>query len=64
MFGGVIPCIEAGFFQREIAEASSYYQQEVDEKNRIIVGVNEFIKKDEKIDIPILEISEKVQRNR
>ncbi len=59
--GGVIPCIEAGFFQREIAEASSYYQQEVDEKNRIIVGVNEFIKKDEKIDIPILEISEKVQ---
>jgi len=59
--GGVIPCIESGFFQREIAEASSYYQEEVDKKNRIIVGVNEFIKENEKIDIPILEISEKVQ---
>jgi len=59
--GGVIPCIEAGFFQREIAEASSYYQKEVDSKNRIIVGVNDFIKENEKIDIPILEISEEVQ---
>jgi len=59
--GGVIKCIEEGFFQREIAEASSYYQKEVDKKNRIIVGVNDFIKRDEKIDIPILEISEKIQ---
>ena len=59
--GGVIPCIESGFFQREISEASSYYQEEVDKKNRIIVGVNEFIKENEKIDIPILEISEEVQ---
>ena len=60
--GGVIPCIESGFFQKEIAEASSYYQEEVDKKNRIIVGVNDFIKEDEKIDIPILEISDKIQR--
>ena len=59
--GGVIKGIESGFFQREIAEASSYYQKEVDKKNRIIVGVNEFIKEDEQIDIPILEISEKIQ---
>ena len=59
--GGVIKGIESGFFQREIAEASSYYQSEVDKKNRIIVGVNEFIKENEKIDIPILEISKEVQ---
>ena len=61
--GGVIPCIESGFFQSEIAEASSYYQEEVDKKNRIIVGVNEFIKENEQVDIPILEISEKVQND-
>ncbi len=55
--GGVIPAIELGFFQREIAKSASEYQQLVDDKRRIVVGVNDFIKEDEKIDIPILEIS-------
>jgi methylmalonyl-CoA mutase, N-terminal domain len=41
--GGVIPCIRNGFFSREIAEASYRYQQEVDARDRIIVGVNDFI---------------------
>ncbi len=41
--GGVIPCIRNGFFSREIAEASYRYQQEVDSRDRIIVGVNDFI---------------------
>ena len=54
-FGGVIPAIRAGFFQREIAEASYRFQQEVDSKQRIIVGVNEFIV-DEPLDIPILRV--------
>jgi len=55
--GGVIPAIELGYFQREIAKSASEYQRLVDKKKRIVVGVNDFIKKDEKIDIPILEIS-------
>lgn len=55
--GGVIPAIELGFFQREIAKSASDYQRLVDEKRRIVVGVNKFIKEDEKINIPILEIS-------
>ena len=55
--GGVIPAIELGFFQREIAKSASEYQRLIDDKRRIVVGVNQFIKKDEKIDIPILEIS-------
>ena len=54
--GGVIPAIELGFFQREIAKAASEYQRLVDDKRRIVVGVNDFIKEDEKIEIPILEI--------
>ncbi|MBI4866745.1 MAG: methylmalonyl-CoA mutase family protein [Candidatus Wallbacteria bacterium] len=40
--GGVIPAIEAGFFQREIAEAAYRYQKEIETRDRIIVGVNDF----------------------
>ena len=59
--GGVIPAIEAGFFQREIADAAYRYQQELDRKEKIIVGVNEFVEESEKIDIPILTISPEVE---
>ena len=47
--GGVIPAIEMGYFQNEIAKASSDYQKRVDSKRRIIVGVNEFVKETEEI---------------
>ena len=60
--GGVIPAIEMGYFQREIAEAASDYQRRVDSKRRIVVGVNEFSKKNEEIEIPILEIRNEVER--
>jgi methylmalonyl-CoA mutase N-terminal domain/subunit len=40
--GGVIPAIEENFFQREIAEASYRYQSEVEQKQRIVVGVNRY----------------------
>lgn len=60
--GGVIPAIEAGFFQREIAGAAYRYQCELDAKEKIIVGVNEFVEAEEKIEIPILEISPEVER--
>lgn len=60
--GGVIPAIEAGFFQREIAEAAYRYQRELDAKEKIIVGVNEFKEEDEKLEIPILEISPEVEK--
>jgi len=54
--GGVIPAIEQGYFQREIARAASSYQAKLDSNQRIMVGVNRFVKDDEEIDIPILEI--------
>lgn len=65
--GGVIPAIETGYFQKQIADAAYAYQKEVDRKEKIIVGVNEFIEKDEVVDIPILTVSpevEKTQRER
>lgn len=61
-FGGVIPAIESGFFQREIAEAAYRYQLELDAKEKIIVGVNDFVEEDEKVDIPILLISPEVEK--
>jgi len=54
-FGGVIKAIEAGFFQREIAEAAYRYQREIDDKRRIMVGVNEYVA-NEPITIPILQM--------
>jgi methylmalonyl-CoA mutase, N-terminal domain len=45
--GGVIPAIKENFFQREIAEASFRYQHEVEQKQRIVVGVNRYEHEDE-----------------
>jgi len=59
--GGVIPGIEEGFFQREIAEAAYRYQSEVDRKEKIIVGVNEYEEENEQLEIPILTISPEVE---
>ena len=39
--GGVIPAIEQGFFQREIAASAYRYQKEIDERERLVIGVNE-----------------------
>jgi methylmalonyl-CoA mutase N-terminal domain/subunit len=53
--GGVLPAIEQGFFQREIADAAYQYQREIDEHVRTIVGVNDYVD-DKPIPIPILEM--------
>jgi methylmalonyl-CoA mutase N-terminal domain/subunit len=59
--GGVIPAIEKGFFQSEIARAAYQFQREIEKKERIIVGLNDFIEKEEEIEIPILEIKKEVE---
>jgi len=41
--GGVIPAIRKGFFQQEIANSAYRYQKEIEDKERTIVGVNEFV---------------------
>ena len=57
--GGVIPAIKANFFQREIANASYKYQKEIENKERIIVGVNDYIQR-EPCSTPLLKIDEKI----
>ena len=54
--GGVLPAIEAGFFQQEIADAAYRYQREIDNQQRVIVGVNDFVN-DEPLNIPILDMN-------
>jgi methylmalonyl-CoA mutase N-terminal domain/subunit len=53
--GGVIPAIERGFFQGEIADAAYRYQREIDTGERKIVGVNAY-QEDKPLRIPILEM--------
>src|SRR6202022_4171386 len=55
-FGGVIPAIHAGFFQKEIADASYAYQREIETGERIIVGVNDFVTGEE-AQIALLKIT-------
>jgi len=59
--GGTITAIEDGYFQKKIAESASVYQESVDSKERIIVGLNDFVEEDEKLEIEILKISQKAQ---
>jgi methylmalonyl-CoA mutase N-terminal domain/subunit len=58
--GGVIPAIEVSFFQKEIADAAFRYQQELEQKRRLMVGVNEFTVEDED-PIEILRIDPKLE---
>lgn len=55
--GGVIAAIRKGFFQQEIANSAYRYQREIEDKERIIVGVNEFIV-DEQNEVEPLRVSE------
>ncbi|MFA6025198.1 MAG: methylmalonyl-CoA mutase family protein [Ignavibacteriaceae bacterium] len=60
--GGVIPAIEMGYFQKNISDAAYRYQKEVERKEKFIVGVNEFVEENEKVDIPLLTVSPEVER--
>jgi methylmalonyl-CoA mutase N-terminal domain/subunit len=63
--GGVVPAIESGWFQRQIAQSAARFQVELENGRRVIVGVNDFVE-----DAPPLEIlrvgddADRVQRTR
>ncbi len=60
--GGVLACIDSGYFQREIADAAYRYQQETDSGQRIVVGVNRFTEDGETQPIDLLRIDPAVER--
>jgi len=59
--GGVLPAIERGFLQNEIANASYTYQQEIDGRERIQVGVNAYVEADEE-PLELLAIDDSAER--
>jgi methylmalonyl-CoA mutase N-terminal domain/subunit len=58
--GGVIPAIEEGFFQQEIADASFRYQAELEDNQRVVVGVNDYTGGNEEDQLETLSIGEEV----
>ncbi|WP_447978305.1 acyl-CoA mutase large subunit family protein [Candidatus Nitrospira bockiana] len=59
--GGMVNAIESGFPQREILEASQRYQREVEQKERIIVGVNEYVEPESR-PLAILKLGPEIER--
>jgi methylmalonyl-CoA mutase, N-terminal domain len=59
--GGVVPAIKENFFQREIADASFRYQHEVEQRQRVVVGVNRYQLEDEP-EVEILRIDPALER--
>jgi methylmalonyl-CoA mutase N-terminal domain/subunit len=57
--GGMVPAIEHGYPQKEVAESAYRFQQAVEQREKIIVGVNDYVTEDEP-PIPILYIDESV----
>jgi methylmalonyl-CoA mutase N-terminal domain/subunit len=59
--GGVLECIRNGFFQKEIAEASYRFQREVDNNERVIVGVNDYVMEGQ-VTVPTLYVDPAKER--
>ena len=59
--GGALPAIEAGYIQREILESAYRYQRAVETKERVIVGVNEFVTEETR-SLELLEVDPIVER--
>lgn len=58
--GGSLVAVENNYFQNEIAETAFKYQQSIESKNKIIVGVNDFIVPENET-IPILKVNTAIQ---
>jgi methylmalonyl-CoA mutase N-terminal domain/subunit len=59
-FGGMVEAIEAGFPQRETQDSSYEFQKAVECRDRIIVGVNDYVMQDEPMELRLLQIDESV----
>jgi methylmalonyl-CoA mutase N-terminal domain/subunit len=60
--GGVVRALETGWLQRRIAESAARQQWEIEQRRRIIVGVNEFVTEESELTIPLLRVGEEADR--
>jgi methylmalonyl-CoA mutase N-terminal domain/subunit len=56
--GGVVKGIEQGWFQRKIAESAMRQQWEIEQRRRLVVGVNEFVTEEPELSIPVLKVGQ------
>ncbi len=59
--GGALKAIESGYIQREIMESAYRYQKEIESRERIIVGVNEYVMEEEKRSLKLLKVDPTVR---
>ncbi len=64
--GGVVRAIEGGWFQRQIAQSAARFQMELEQRRRLVVGMNEFTEDDEPVlqTLRVGEAAERSQRER
>jgi methylmalonyl-CoA mutase N-terminal domain/subunit len=60
--GGAVKCIEIGFQQDEIANSAYQYEKAIETKEKIIVGVNQFVEENQNEKINILKIDDSIQK--
>jgi methylmalonyl-CoA mutase N-terminal domain/subunit len=60
--GGVVPAIESGWFQRQIAASSARFQAEVESNRKTVVGLNQFVE-DEEAPVDILKVTDLAERS-
>jgi methylmalonyl-CoA mutase, N-terminal domain len=61
--GGVVPGLETGWLQRKIAESAARQQWELEQRRKLVVGVNEFVTEEAELTIPLLKIDENADRD-
>ncbi len=60
--GGVVRALENGWFQRKIAESAARQQWDIEQRRKLVVGVNEFVTDEPELGIELLRVGEDVGR--
>jgi methylmalonyl-CoA mutase N-terminal domain/subunit len=61
--GGVVRGLEDGWFQKRIAESAARQQWEIEQRRKLVVGVNEFVTDEPELTIPLLRVGEEAERS-
>ena len=60
--GGVVKGLEDGWFQRRIAESAARQQWEIEQRRKLVVGVNEFVTDEPELTIPLLKVGAEAEQ--
>ena len=59
--GGVVACLESGWLQRKINESAARQQWEIEQRRKLVVGVNEFVTEEPPLSIPLLTVGKEAE---